>query len=61
VNEELETLEATIRKLRIVEAELMKTRRQLCTELWLSRGGQCSVESIAAARGWDGLFEEGSE
>jgi hypothetical protein len=39
----------------------MKTRRQLCTELWLSRGGQCSVESIAAARGWDGLFEEGSE
>jgi uncharacterized protein Yka (UPF0111/DUF47 family) len=53
-----EDLDATIRKLRKVEADLDQARRQLCTELWLSRGQQCSVESIAESRGWDCFKEE---
>jgi hypothetical protein len=53
-----EDLDSTIRKLRKVEADLDQARRQLCTELWLSRGQQCSVESIAEARGWNCFKEE---
>jgi gamma-glutamyl:cysteine ligase YbdK (ATP-grasp superfamily) len=53
-----EERDSTIRELRKVEADLNEARRQLCNELWLSRGGQCSVESIAEARGWDCFKEE---
>lgn len=49
--------DATIRELRKVQAERDRARRQLCYELWLSRGQQCSLESIAKARGW-GCFKE---